>query len=178
MSFSKIIKSLQPRNSQRRLTVKSSLRTLWLLHSLAPRYLTACLLVGILAGSNLSSQDLFGALNVKKNMDTPYRFVDIRILCVQDVPQKDIYNRDTCVATVPKCAACDKGHETFNRDCPVWKLEWKISEVRTEQRLSYKDARAQVVGPVATTPQTWHLVGRCSHFGGLHGSDWRQSSKC
>ena len=58
----------------------------------------------------------------------------------------------TCQAGETKCASCGGPHLASDWDCPVWKQEKDILEVKTLQRLSYKEARAKVRAVTQATP--------------------------
>ena len=57
-----------------------------------------------------------------------------------------------CQAAEAKCAACEGPHRASDRTCPVWEKECAIIEVKTLQRLSYKEAKAKVEAPALATP--------------------------
>ncbi|XP_064461913.1 uncharacterized protein LOC135372152 [Ornithodoros turicata] len=42
------------------------------------------------------------------------------------------------------CVNCQGGHPTYSRSCPRWKDEKDILRIRTEQKLTYKAAKAQL----------------------------------
>ena len=49
----------------------------------------------------------------------------------------------------PKCQNCEGRHESNSRDCPAWKKEKKINELKTTNNISFYEARKLVS---ATTP--------------------------
>jgi hypothetical protein len=40
-----------------------------------------------------------------------------------------------------QCANCSAPHTSWSRDCPIWKKEKKIAEIKTLEKLTYPDAR-------------------------------------
>ena len=58
------------------------------------------------------------------------------------------HDKDNC-SVEPKCRNCDGGHESSSRDCPVWKREWRIAELKVQNNITYNEAKKLVS---ATTP--------------------------
>ena len=42
------------------------------------------------------------------------------------------------------CYHCKKSHETWSRQCPMWKLEKQIIEEKTKNNITFKDARTRI----------------------------------
>ena len=42
------------------------------------------------------------------------------------------------------CYHCKKSHETWSRQCPMWKLEKQIIEEKTKNNITFKDARIRI----------------------------------
>lgn len=64
---------------------------------------------------------------------------------------------DSCEATEPMCVNCSNAskdevtHASNSRECPVWKLEKKIMEVKIREKVSYPEARRAVIGSTKKT---------------------------
>ena len=43
-----------------------------------------------------------------------------------------------------KCANCSKNHPAYDKSCPQWKLEKEIITIKTNQNITYPEARKQV----------------------------------
>ena len=55
-------------------------------------------------------------------------------------------HQDTGCTTKAKCANCNGNHPAFSKDCPRWITEKEIQRVRTEQKISFPEARKIVEG--------------------------------
>ena len=55
------------------------------------------------------------------------------------------HNDSSCNNPV-KCVNCSEKHTAFSKDCPVWQKEKEIQKVRTEQKISFPEARKIVEG--------------------------------
>ena len=55
------------------------------------------------------------------------------------------HNDSSCNKPV-KCVNCSEKHTAFSKDCPVWQKEKEIQKVRTEQKISFPEARKIVEG--------------------------------
>lgn len=53
-------------------------------------------------------------------------------------PNTNRYER--CTAT-PKCSNCKESHNSFSRECPVFKREFEIQRIRITRRTSYYEAK-------------------------------------
>ena len=52
-----------------------------------------------------------------------------------------------------KCINCDGDHPAFSKECPLWKQERAIQEVKVKRKLSYFEAKKVVLGnSVSSTP--------------------------
>lgn len=49
-----------------------------------------------------------------------------------------------CMQTTRKCVNCSGSHPVFSRDCPVWTREKEIQMVKTQQKVTYREAKAAV----------------------------------
>ena len=55
-------------------------------------------------------------------------------------------HQDTGCTTKAKCSNCNGNHPAFSKDCPRWITEKEIQRVRTEQKISFPEARKIVEG--------------------------------
>lgn len=51
------------------------------------------------------------------------------------------YNQCT---NTPKCLHCQKDHPASSKDCPLWKIEKAIMEVKTRGNIPFKEARSSI----------------------------------
>jgi len=51
----------------------------------------------------------------------------------------------------PHCVNCDGDHDSFSRDCPVWKREKDIQTVKVTQGISFPEAR-KIIEQKGNTP--------------------------
>ena len=65
------------------------------------------------------------------------------IVCVTCGKSGHEYGSDDCDKE-KKCYHCGQEHESSFRDCPMWKLEKFILEVKLKNNITFKEARSQV----------------------------------
>lgn len=64
--------------------------------------------------------------------------------------EKD-HSRENC-ANVPMCVNCKGRHDAGSRDCPVWKREKQIMEIKVKQNVSYPEAKRLLGAQTPSTP--------------------------
>ena len=50
----------------------------------------------------------------------------------------------TLCTSPPSCANCKGAHTAFSRECPLWKKEKQVQQVKCEKNISYPEARKLV----------------------------------
>ena len=55
-------------------------------------------------------------------------------------------HQDTACTSAVKCVDCNSKHTAYSNDCPRWITEKEIQRVRTEQKISFPEARKIVEG--------------------------------
>ena len=68
-------------------------------------------------------------------------------------------HQDTGCTTKAKCANCNGNHPAFSKDCPRWITEKEIQRVRTEQKISFPEAR-KIVEVVNKQPSYASVVAK------------------
>ena len=72
----------------------------------------------------------------------------------------------------PKCVNCDQeGHSCRSRDCPAWKKEKQICELKVEREVSYAQARDIYEKSHLTTPVTKQYAAVVRSLGESQGQD-------
>lgn len=58
----------------------------------------------------------------------------------------------------PKCVNCSGGHPSSSKDCPMWKEECAIQKVKTERKISFREARTIVTSQKCPQGQSYAAV--------------------
>jgi cell division protein FtsB/Zn finger protein HypA/HybF involved in hydrogenase expression len=73
-----------------------------------------------------------------------------------------------------KCINCSGSHPAWSRQCPAWKREKKIMEIKTKDKLSFSEARKQYNTLVPPIQRTYSSVAATTPEGGPSKADMQQ----
>ena len=65
--------------------------------------------------------------------NTVKRCHETKATCVRCSYQR--HNKDKCISTEVRCCHCEDDHETFSRNCQIFKRETEIVQTQTKERI-------------------------------------------